>query len=179
MKLKDSIELFCSIGEDAIRVLHKKVGKKKGLDAIEQQIRDEATNSAKEAFGDDLDRVAKVHIDRYVSQRMKYMRNAFKKLDNPKTDTSKQRGNFIGDTETKSAREFGRAKGYERLAKSKGKKLFKRWVTGDDPCENCIANEEQGPIPVGEEFQSGDYAPLAHPNCDCELEYTDEEGEEG
>jgi len=34
-------------------------------------------------------------------------------------------------------------------------------------CEICPANEAQGPIKLGQVFDSGDEAPPAHPNCRC------------
>ncbi|MDE2101634.1 MAG: hypothetical protein KGL39_30590 [Patescibacteria group bacterium] len=47
----------------------------------------------------------------------------------------------------------------------------KAWITqSGDPCPICEANEGQGPIPLGEPFQSGDMEPLAHVNCECVLE---------
>src|SRR5208282_2235305 len=48
----------------------------------------------------------------------------------------------------------------------------KRWVTvGDDAVEEiCLANEDQGVIDLDEDFDSGDDAPPAHPNCRCWLE---------
>jgi SPP1 gp7 family putative phage head morphogenesis protein len=36
-------------------------------------------------------------------------------------------------------------------------------------CEICPANEAQGPIKLGEVFESGDEAPPAHPNCRCTI----------
>ena len=176
MRIRDCIN--ADIGDEAIRILHKKIGKRKGLEEIENQIRDEAEEAAKESFGGELDRVARVHIERYVQKRMGYMKHAFRKLNNPKTDVSKKRGNFIGDTETKNAKEFGRAKGFERLAKTEKREIFKKWEVGSDGCEDCEANGDEGPIPIDEDFQSGDYAPQAHPNCDCELVYIDTDGNE-
>jgi len=176
LKLKDAISILAGIGDDATKILHKKVGKVKGLDAIEKQIRDEATKSAEKSFGGKLDRVAQVHIDKYVTKRMGYMKKAFKKLDNPKTDTSKQRGDRIGVNETKTARDFGFTKGLERLAKTRKKNIYKSWVTNGDGCPTCTANEDEGPIPIDDMFSSGDYAPTAHPGCDCDLEFTDDDG---
>lgn len=53
-----------------------------------------------------------------------------------------------------------------------GAGMTKEWVTtSDHPCEElCLPNEDQGAIPVEDVFQSGDYAPLAHPNCMCILQ---------
>src|SRR5712675_823091 len=148
MKIRDIIDLACSIGDKATRILHKKIGKKIGLNDIEKEIRDTVTKSAEKSFGGKLDRVAQTHIDKYIDKRMGYMRKAFVKLDNPKTDTSKQRGDFIGDTETKSAKHFGQSKGYERLARTKHKNIYKLWINNEDGCDDCQANADQGPIPI-------------------------------
>jgi len=41
---------------------------------------------------------------------------------------------------------------------------------GDAPCGNiCLPNEDEGPIPLEEMFSSGDYAPLGHLHCMCQL----------
>lgn len=160
MKLGTTLSIYADIGDAVQKVFHKKTGKSKGLDSIENDIRNVALSGAKQSGGtidpDDL--------DKYVKQRMKYMKNSFKKLNNIKTDKSKQRVDLIDDTESKSAEWFGRSKGHE------GKSLYKIWVDNDG-CDDCMENADQGPIPVDEVFQSGDYAPLAHPNCQCELEF--------
>lgn len=51
---------------------------------------------------------------------------------------------------------------------------LKEWITSaeGDICEECQANEEDGPIGVGEVFSSGDEFPAAHLNCvlgDCDV----------
>lgn len=51
---------------------------------------------------------------------------------------------------------------------------MKRWDTDGEACDICVANEEQGWIPIDDEFQSGDDAPTAHPRCDCSLETGDD-----
>lgn len=44
----------------------------------------------------------------------------------------------------------------------------KEWITGaGESCEDCLANEDQGPIDVDEVFDSGDDYPAAHLNCSC------------
>jgi hypothetical protein len=46
-----------------------------------------------------------------------------------------------------------------------------RWVTGGpDPCKFCIANEAEGPHPLGVPFSSGALVPPQHPNCRCSIE---------
>ena len=49
--------------------------------------------------------------------------------------------------------------------------MLKSWLTtSDNPCEVCLDNEDQGPIPMEDVFDSGDDAPLAHLSCACVLE---------
>lgn len=49
--------------------------------------------------------------------------------------------------------------------------LRKAWLTtSDNPCEICLDNEDIGPIPMEEEFPSGDMAPLSHLHCQCVLQ---------
>ncbi len=45
----------------------------------------------------------------------------------------------------------------------------KEWVTaGDDQVsDECLGNEAQGVIPVGDAFSSGAEAPPEHPDCRC------------
>ena len=49
--------------------------------------------------------------------------------------------------------------------------LMKAWVClGDSPCDDiCLSNEDEDLIPMDEYFQSGHYAPLGHPSCQCVL----------
>lgn len=161
MNLFTTISLFASdIGDAAQQIFHKKLGKTKGLDDIESEIRYVATKNARRVGG----KIDPDDLDDYIKVRMGYMRNSFKQLNNPKTDKSKQRVDLIDDTESRSAKWFGKAKGY------KGKDVYKIWVDNDG-CDDCSANADEGPIPVDEEFQSGHFAPLAHPNCECELQF--------
>lgn len=44
---------------------------------------------------------------------------------------------------------------------------YKQWILGPAPCDVCIDNADASPIPVDEDFPSGDDAPPAHPNCVC------------
>lgn len=45
------------------------------------------------------------------------------------------------------------------------------WITaGDSPDEECQANEDDGEIPIGQTFSSGDLSEPAHPNCECYTE---------
>lgn len=42
------------------------------------------------------------------------------------------------------------------------------WLVADG-CDICQENEEASPLPIGEEFPSGDTEPPAHPNCECAI----------
>lgn len=47
---------------------------------------------------------------------------------------------------------------------------YKTIVLSPDACDEiCGENEDEGPIPIGDAFQSGDFAPPFHPNCRCAL----------
>lgn len=46
---------------------------------------------------------------------------------------------------------------------------YKQWILGPNACEICEQNAEESPIPIDEDFPSGDDAPPAHPNCVCAL----------
>ncbi len=49
-----------------------------------------------------------------------------------------------------------------------GSDYDKRWITtSDDPCIECTDNEDDGYIPVDEQFASGADYPLNHLNCAC------------
>lgn len=58
-----------------------------------------------------------------------------------------------------------------------GHGMMKEWVClGDDPCEECLENEDAGPIAMEDVFPSGDFAPLLHLNCLCTLSVSRGEG---
>jgi hypothetical protein len=44
---------------------------------------------------------------------------------------------------------------------------YKQWILGPNPCEICEENAEESPIPVDDEFPSGDLCPPAHVGCVC------------
>jgi len=59
----------------------------------------------------------------------------------------------------------------------------KAWSTaGEDVCDECQDNEDEGPIDIDDDFPSGDDAPIAHPLCRCSVvayfEPTDDSGAE-
>ncbi len=63
-------------------------------------------------------------------------------------------------------------KGHMSAFKNSGVVQYKAWSTaGDDDVDEeiCQANEDQGPIPLDDDFDSGDSEPPGHPNCRCTL----------
>jgi SPP1 gp7 family putative phage head morphogenesis protein len=81
---------------------------------------------------------------------------------------SDDRAETIARTELIAANNQGNLAAYKDAA-SQGIAVQKEWLTaGDDlVSEECQANEDQGPIPLDDDFDSGDDAPPLHPNCRC------------
>jgi hypothetical protein len=59
-----------------------------------------------------------------------------------------------------------------------GLEVEKAWVTEDNPCETCQANEAEGYIPEDAPHDSGDYEPPAHVSCQCSETYRVAEADE-
>lgn len=81
---------------------------------------------------------------------------------------STQRAELIARTELRDAQAMGALIG----AKAVGMEQ-KRWLLSNDEgvCPVCEANAAQDWISISNAFQSGDEAPLAHPNCRCDAAY--------
>ena len=78
---------------------------------------------------------------------------------------SPARAEMIARTETAMADVAGNMAAYRISSLVSGK----QWILGDDACDECVANAEQGAIGLEDEFLSGDDAPPAHPNCRCDV----------
>ena len=174
MNLFTAISLYADADDIALavrRVFTKKTGKGRGYEAIGSDLRSTVISEAERINGT-LNKYQLSEIDSYLKTRLDFMQNTFKQLNDPMKDKSDERAARLGENENRSAQWFGRTKGWEWS----GRNVLKAWVTGSDPCDDCQENEDAGPIPVGDEFPSGDYAPPAHPNCtECELEYVEAE----
>lgn len=82
---------------------------------------------------------------------------------------SPERAALIANTEIANAHGQGLLMGMKG-AKSTGMNVKKEWVAGGaDPCEDCLENEDEGPIDVDDDFPSGDDASPAHPRCECSI----------
>lgn len=81
---------------------------------------------------------------------------------------SDERAELIAVTEIHNAQGHGAYVGAVAI----GAKA-KKWLLSNDEnkCPVCIANGEQGWVPIDQDFQSGDAAPLAHPRCQCGAAY--------
>lgn len=81
---------------------------------------------------------------------------------------SEARAQMIARTELITANN----KGHMASFKASGVVNYKAWSTaGDNDVDEeiCQANEDDGPIGLDEDFQSGDSEPPGHPNCRCTL----------
>jgi SPP1 gp7 family putative phage head morphogenesis protein len=80
---------------------------------------------------------------------------------------SSDRAEMIARTEMRMANGSGALAGYQ----ASGVIKEKVWLTAqdDDVSEECADNEDEGPIPLDDDFPSGDDAPPAHPNCRCTI----------
>lgn len=50
-----------------------------------------------------------------------------------------------------------------------------QWYAQPGACKLCQRNADQGPVPIGSTFQSGDATPPAHPLCRCSIGAQSEE----
>ncbi len=81
------------------------------------------------------------------------------------------RAEMIARTETGNAYCQGSLEAARQMSDA-GLEMEKSWLTaGDEKVEGiCEENEADGWISVDDDFSSGDDAPLAHPNCRCDIE---------
>jgi len=78
---------------------------------------------------------------------------------------SRYRAQMISRTETGTASGQGSLEAYRQS----GVVEKKEWLAAPDSCDDCLANEAEGPIPLEGTFTSGDSTPTAHPNCRCAI----------
>lgn len=95
------------------------------------------------------------------------------------TAFSSERSALIAETEIRGANSQGALAGY-KTARDIGVNVKKLWSTaGDEDVDEdiCQANEDQGPIDLDDDFQSGDDATPGHPRCRCSLVPVVEDGD--
>lgn len=80
------------------------------------------------------------------------------------TDMSKQRAQTIAATEMNDAMSEA------ALRKLKASSVeYKQIILSADACEICYDNADQDPLPVEENYRSGQPRPPFHPNCRCAI----------
>ncbi len=85
------------------------------------------------------------------------------------TGFSSERARLIAHTEIAAVNSMASLTSYQETRDELGLKIKKEWLLGEHPCDACLANNEQGPIDLDDDFDSGDPAPPAHPNCECAI----------
>lgn len=85
------------------------------------------------------------------------------------TAFSDERAALIANTEVRRANSYAALEGYKAGADAAGLVVQKEWMITGGACVICEENADQGPIDLEEEFESGDDAPPAHPNCRCAI----------
>lgn len=59
--------------------------------------------------------------------------------------------------------------GSMQIYRESGLVVKKKWLLSTEPCPICEENASDGVIDIDENFSSGDDAPPAHPNCECDV----------
>lgn len=78
-------------------------------------------------------------------------------------DMTVVRSQMIASTEMNAAFSEATMRKLDRLGVE-----YKQWITSPgNVCDECSENEDASPIPLDDDFPSGDPAPPAHPNCRC------------
>jgi hypothetical protein len=81
-------------------------------------------------------------------------------------DFSHVRSSMIAQTEVNDAYNHGRIYTAVRAGFDE-----KSWDPDGEACPICMENVDAGWIGIDENFPSGDFAPTAHPNCDCSIDF--------
>ncbi len=81
-------------------------------------------------------------------------------------DFSSTRAEMIAQTEVNDAYNHGRI--YTAVNAGFDEKA---WDPDGEACPICMDNVDAGWIGIDEDFPSGDFAPTAHPNCDCSIDF--------
>ncbi len=79
---------------------------------------------------------------------------------------SRARAQVIATTETAAALGAGQRQAAIEMGQDQ-----KQWITEDDPCDECQANEDDGWIDIDDSFSSGDDDIPGHPACRCTVIY--------
>lgn len=96
-----------------------------------------------------------------------------KKVEAYRDELISERAEVIAQNEMGKAIEGGAFENAKR-----GGATHKVWIPvfAGNVCEDCLANAEQGPIPIGDQFSTGDEFGQAHPGCHCTVSYITDTG---
>lgn len=91
-----------------------------------------------------------------------------RQLDKFTEEKIKERAKVIANTEMRAAI----SQGEKKVMQARGAR-YKVAITSQDAkvSDICEANEQQGPIPIDEEFASGHDTPPFHPDCRCSVHF--------
>jgi hypothetical protein len=78
------------------------------------------------------------------------------------------RSEMIARTETAKADVQGNLEGYKTMGVEQKESILSDLHDDADTCD-CPDNADAGPIPIDDEFPSGDDGPPYHPNCECDV----------
>jgi SPP1 gp7 family putative phage head morphogenesis protein len=153
-------------GWKAAKVLPKKIKEADQLGDTGQRAADYAAAAAGELVKDlnqtTLDTLQELVADAIENQQG--VEGLAKTLSEEMDGMSRDRARMIARTEMNKA--FSSA----TLDKLSSLQIeYKQWISYSDCCDDCSANDDDGPIPVDQLFSSGDEGPPAHPNCRCAL----------
>lgn len=86
------------------------------------------------------------------------------------TAFSEARAELIAETELKMVIEGSQY----AAARASGKDYLKQSITtSEEPCEDCVENEEAGKLGMDDQYPSGHLLPPFHPGCQCDQEYVE------
>jgi hypothetical protein len=171
-EVQDVAEQFASVAGDSGGLAFAQISVDAGDDAFEQ-LNDRALAWAKEHAADLVTKISKT--TRAAVQRAIEAGTEANLSTDEIADSieglgvfSAARSQLIAHTEIANANSQGALEGYKAAADT-GITVLKEWLLGGDPCPICQDNADAGPIPLDDQFPSGDDAPTAHPKCECAL----------
>ncbi len=138
--------------------------------SVPQRVRDYAAEHSLEQIGADLDQTTVDELRTILTNGLE-AETPFSKIVTEIKQAgafSRQRAETIAVTEIGNAFSQGTL-GVAQDLSERGLDMEKSWLAEDEPCDICAGNADQDWIDVDDDFDSGDDAPLAHPNCLCAL----------
>lgn len=148
------------------QILHKASNKTVG---IAQGDTDAYAASRTDALLDDLEQTTRTMVEGLVEEAIEKQWSVKELAEALQAEYafSASRAATIAATEMNDALTHAELSAWEQTGLVKAIEWSKSSLEG--VCTVCEANADQGPIPIGTMFSSGDDGPPAHPNCRCAL----------